>query len=266
MIDIEWKGKIGYGDIISPLCYAHVVAQKNCDDVKLTIHWTHSRGEKYKDSDPETLEDRFKTLWRHCAPISYQSVHFEQSFNFKEKWNHTNYVDDGPFHNFWYSKTRNQDNNLNYVVLTTTDKNQQTLEEYGGEGKTWKDPVGVEGFKNLERIITENWGMKVYKTDYTTPIDEAIDMYRKAFLAIGYHGSTMWLAKYLRVPMVVFSTSKLTKRAFPFCLHKNELKLEEFKNLDPYALRKMGKQRIIELENQLQLYLSTPSKLNGEKT
>ena len=51
MITINWKGKIGYGDIISPLCYAHNIAQKNCDDVTLHMHWMHKRGEKFKPED-----------------------------------------------------------------------------------------------------------------------------------------------------------------------------------------------------------------------
>ena len=51
MITIEWKGKIGYGDIISPLCYAHNISQMNCQDVTLHVHWMHKRGEKYKEED-----------------------------------------------------------------------------------------------------------------------------------------------------------------------------------------------------------------------
>ena len=58
MITIEWKGKIGYGDIVSPLCYAHNIAQKNCQDVTLYVHWMHKRGEKFKEEDTQTIDER----------------------------------------------------------------------------------------------------------------------------------------------------------------------------------------------------------------
>ncbi len=93
MITIEWKGKIGYGDIISPLCYAHNISQMNCQDDTLHVHWMHNRGEKYKEEDPETLDERFKYLWSICKPINYLKVHLTQSYSTKIKWNHTNYDD-----------------------------------------------------------------------------------------------------------------------------------------------------------------------------
>ena len=37
-VEIDWKGKIGYGDIVSPICYAHNVAQKNTCDVDLNFY------------------------------------------------------------------------------------------------------------------------------------------------------------------------------------------------------------------------------------
>ena len=46
LVKIDWKGKIGYGDIISPICYAHSMAQKNCCDVELIFHWPHKKGKK----------------------------------------------------------------------------------------------------------------------------------------------------------------------------------------------------------------------------
>ena len=46
LLRIEWKGRIGYGDIISPICYAHVMAQKNHCDVELLFHWSEKKGQK----------------------------------------------------------------------------------------------------------------------------------------------------------------------------------------------------------------------------
>ena len=54
---INWKGKIGYGDIISPISYAANMADKNRTDVILRFHWKQSQPEKYKPEDKETIQD-----------------------------------------------------------------------------------------------------------------------------------------------------------------------------------------------------------------
>ena len=51
---INWKGKIGYGDIISPISYAYNIAEKNSTDVILRFHWKDSEPLKYKERDTET--------------------------------------------------------------------------------------------------------------------------------------------------------------------------------------------------------------------
>ena len=62
LLRIEWKGRIGYGDIISPICYAHVMAQKNHCDVELLFHWSEKKGQKYKPEDAESLDYRAEYL------------------------------------------------------------------------------------------------------------------------------------------------------------------------------------------------------------
>ena len=52
---INWKGKIGYGDIISPISYALNLAEKNSTDVILKFHWPYDSPRKYKPEDRETL-------------------------------------------------------------------------------------------------------------------------------------------------------------------------------------------------------------------
>ena len=268
MITIEWKGKIGYGDIISPLCYAHNIAQMNCQDVTLHMRWVHKRGEKYKPEDPETIDERFKYLWSICKPVAYHKVHLKQTFYSSIDWNHTNYDDESPFHNLWWSRLRNQDNNLKYVVMNTTLGHKQSLEDYGGKSKVWKDPVGDDGYKRIERIIREQWGMDVYHVNYTNPVREVIDLYRKAFMAVGYHGSTLWAARYIGVPIIAFSQKKITKQAFPWALVKSKYDDADFLNIDPYEIRKKAKLRIRQLEQQHEFYINTPNlhRLRGERT
>ena len=50
-IVINWKGKIGYGDIISPISYAYNIAEKNSTNVVLRFHWKDSEPVKYKEPD-----------------------------------------------------------------------------------------------------------------------------------------------------------------------------------------------------------------------
>ena len=45
--------------------------------------------------------------------------------------------------------------------------------------------------------------MDVVHCDYTDAIADAVDKYKKAFLAVGYHGSTAWVARYVRTPMLL---------------------------------------------------------------
>ena len=53
----NWKGKIGYGDIISPISYAYNMAEKNSTDVILKFHWKDSKPQKYKEI--KNPQDRF---------------------------------------------------------------------------------------------------------------------------------------------------------------------------------------------------------------
>ena len=267
MITIEWKGKIGYGDIISPLCYAHNVAQKNCDDVTLHVHWTHKRGEKYKPEDKDTLDSRLKYLWSICQPIPYHKVHLKQSFGTDITWNHTNYDDESEFHNLWWSRIKNLDVAKPYVVMNTTQGHKEQFEEYD-PGKQWKDPVGVDKWQQVESHIKTVWGFDVLHCDYTDSVTEAVDKYKKAFLAVGYHGSTAWVARYLRVPMLIYSTKKITKSAFPWALVKNKYEEGDFTKINPHELRRKGIERIRELEKQIDIYLNTPNihRLRGKRT
>ena len=174
MITINWKGKIGYGDIISPLCYAHNIAQKNCDNVTLHMHWMHKRGEKFKPEDVDTLDTKFKYLWSICKPIPYHNVYLKQSFNKNLDYNHDNYDDESSFHNLWFARVKNLNISKPYVVMNTTATHKQQFEEYD-PGKQWKDPVGLEKWRHIENTIQTKWGMDVVHCDYTDGIADAVD-------------------------------------------------------------------------------------------
>lgn len=267
MIHFDWKGKIGYGDIISPICYAHALAQRNCEDVHFTMHWMHKRGERFKPDDAETLDARMKVLFRNVQPIDYHRVTYTQHFATNMDYNHSNYDDFEDMHNLWWSKVKNVDNGRKSIVLNTTATHREQFEDYAPE-KNWKDPVGVEGWRTVESIIKDEWGFGVEFVDYTTPIDDAIDIYKKAFLAVGYHGSAMWIARYLGCPMLIYSTKSITKRAFPWAQVRNKFDREQFISTDPYKIRRQSKDRLTEVKKQYELFLNTPNlhRLRGKRT
>ena len=267
ILRINWKGKIGYGDVVSPICYAHAMAQKNCCDVELIFHWPHKKGEKYKTEDPESLDFRTKYLASIVKPIDYHQVKINNVFESKLKYNHSNYDDGDSFHNFWYSRIQNMEINKNYVALNTTATHKQQLEQYD-KGKTWKDPVGLNKWQLLEEQIVSKWGMEVKHVGYETPISEVIDIYKKCTLAIGYHGSTMWVARYLRCPMLIYSMRKQTARSFQWGIVSNKLEVKDLVNKNPYELREKSLKRLGELNVQFEQYLNIPNvhRLRGKRT
>ena len=266
-LKIDWKGKIGYGDIVSPICYAHAMAQKNCCDVELVFHWPHKKGEKYKIEDPESLDFRARYLASIVKPIDYHQVKINHVFESKLAYNHSNYDGGDSFHNFWYSRIQNMEIKKNYIALNTTANHKQQLEQYD-KGKIWKDPVGLDKWRLLEEQIISKWGMEVKHVGYDTSISDAIDIYKKCTLAIGYHGSTMWVARYLRCPMLIYSTKKQTARSFQWAIVSNKLEVNDLINKNPYELREKSLKRLGELNVQFEQYLNVPNvhRLRGKRT
>ena len=152
--------------------------------------------------------------------------------------------------------------------MNTTANHQQTLEEYGGKSKMWKDPVGLVKWQGLEEAIQDKWGMEVKQVGYDTPIEQLIDIYRKCFMAIGYHGSTMWVARYLRCPMLIYSEKKVTARSFQWALVENKLEIRHLIDKNPYQLRDNSLNRLGELDEQFEQYLNIPNlhRLRGKRT
>ena len=72
---INWKGKIGYGDIISPISYALNLAEKNSTDVILRFHWPYDSPKKYKPEDKETIQEWIDITWNYMTkPVFYDCL------------------------------------------------------------------------------------------------------------------------------------------------------------------------------------------------
>ncbi len=252
MIDIQWKGKIGYGDIVSPVCYAHNISHKLKTKVNLTFRWDHNSLRKFRKADPERLWERASMLFNHCAR-SDTDVTLIHSFDHPLDINHTNYtwddVWDDPFHNYWYPKESRKPTPPTFVI-NSTEGNAISLEKYG---KSWKDPINsrwpllVEQMKKKGRVVV---------VDYRTPFEHLYNVLRKADCFIGYHGTAAWVAKFTHTPSIVFSSGGTTTRnAFHYAKILKDMETPEsfVDQLDSYIHESSDKiNRVRDLYNKYQ--------------
>lgn len=213
-VTIDWKGKIGYGDIVSPICYAYNQADKLDTSIVLNFHWNHSLGTKFKEQDAETINDRVSFIAEHTES-SYNSVTINQYYNSKLDVDHTNYSHHPiSYHNLRYSKTFRW-NPKEHIAFIPSTNNKKQFADYA-PGKAWKDPLSGEWDGYISDISKNN---KVELVHYETPIQEACEILSSSKLVIGYHGSAMWLARWIGAPMVIYSSKDFTKEVFPWCIH-----------------------------------------------
>lgn len=210
-IDIQWKGKIGYGDIVSPICYAHNLSFKLQTPVNLTFRWAQGPQQKIEHSDPEPLWVRADYINKLCKKQGTK-VSVIHSFNHPLNINHTNYewdiVGNDVFHNYWMpDKTHKTEHNT--IVINSTLRNAVTLKQYG---KEWKDPL--EGLWNeVIDQLSKNYVIRV--VDYRTPIEKLMKLLQTSRGFFGYHGTAAWLARFMHTPSILFADGgKLTSKAF----------------------------------------------------
>lgn len=236
MIDIQWKGKIGYGDIVSPICYAHNLSHFLKEKVNLTFRWDHDEFKKIADSDPETLAERADYL-ASIVDVRDTDVVVSHSFNDPLDINHTNYdwnvVGRDPYHNYWRANAGHSNTpTTKLIVVNSTRFNQQSLKQYG---KSWKDPV-AEQWEYLVDEMKYIRGFDVVEVNYTTPIAQLTEMLRYAQLFIGYHGTAAWVARYIGTPTVMFSEQPgFTSSSFPNAFVMKNLEQQHFlDNIDEF--------------------------------
>lgn len=204
MIRIDWQGKIGYGDICGPISYAHNLSDKTGHHVELAFHWAHPRGTKTYSDDPETLDERADYILKLMEPANVSMLHiYESDRIFDSDRPHTNYTYTFDLHNYWWSTLTHRRTSDRIVVCPPTENKTSFPPE-----KFWKDP-----FANEWNLIVKNLRGDV--VSYRTPIDELVNKLLGCRLFVGYHGSCAWIARHLRVPMVLFSKNKVTNIVFP---------------------------------------------------
>jgi hypothetical protein len=218
MIVINWKGKIGYGDITSPICYAHNVSCKLNQQVRLVFHWPTDPWTTQYVRDPEMLWQRADIINSACYKPR-TNVEVVHEFESVLPYNHSNYnwdiVGKDRFHNYWRTDKRNQPSS-NIIVVNSTEGNVVSLKQYG---KQWKDPA-AECWPDIVDQLQRHYSVVV--VDYRTPLHDMISLLRKAKGFVGYHGTAAWVARFIHTPSVLFADGgSLTRNAFFYAdIHK----------------------------------------------
>jgi len=223
---INWKGKIGYGDIISPISYAMNMAEKNSTDVILRFHWPQKEPIKYKETDTETIQQWIDCTFNLLTKPVFYGLRIEHVYDSKLKYNHDNYdAKDMELHNLRFTThgIGDYDNarvDWNKIVMVTSMKHKQLLHEYD-KNKAWKDPLaqtpsGYAWPRVGELIKKRGWDLK--HVHYETPMQKVIKEMLTSRCVIGYHGAHMWIARMLGLPMIIFSKGNITKKAFPWAI------------------------------------------------
>lgn len=220
MIDIQWKGKIGYGDIVSPICYAHNLSNKLQVPVNLTFRWDKGFEHKIHPRDPETLWERAAFIEKQCYKGNTNVTVFHRFFN-PLNINHSNYdwsiVGKDSLHNYWFPRRANRSSS-NVVVVNSTEENVVSLKEYG---RAWKDPAAPYWGQIVERLKSN--GFDVVTVDYRTPVAELIKVLETARGFVGYHGTAAWPAKFMHVPSLLFADGgSLTSGSFCYAAIVND--------------------------------------------
>lgn len=233
MIDIQWKGKIGYGDIVSPICYAHNLSYKLKTKVNLTFRWSHGPLQKSHPSDPETLWGRANYINLQCQKEG-TDVTVIHKFDNPLDINHTNYdwdvVAKDVYHNYWTPKIFNEQL-TNTVIVNSTVGNVMSLQRYG---KPWKDPLAGQWQKTIDKL-SERYDIRV--VDYRTPVEKLVKLLQKARGFVGYHGTAAWVAKFTHTPSILFADGgSLTRNAFSYAhIETDDSKLSEIlSDPEPY--------------------------------
>lgn len=225
---IRWKAKPGYGDVISPICYAHNLSEHL--QTKVWLEFVHFNPEGVRDryEAPDTDDSSFigGNLFA-LVRKGDSEVELLRTYNENMPVQHTNLFDKNKFHNYRLASNNwmqpgNASRRGNYVTFITTEQNKVPFTDYPvPSAKLWKDPVSDWS------TIYDRFESKKF-VSYQTPLADAIQTLLHTKLAIGYHGSAMWLARFLGVPSVIISGNrKLTERSFPNAVVLSEFAMDD---------------------------------------
>jgi len=271
---INWKGKIGYGDIISPISYCMNLAEKNSTDVILRFHWPYDSPKKYKPEDRETIQEWIDLTYNMLQKPVFWNVTIEHVYDSKLSYNHNDYDTTNfechnlRFSNFGQNDGRQLHPQWRRIVMVTSIEHKETWAEYDRH-KSWKDPLantpsGYAWPKVGSLIEKRDWNLKY--VHYSDKMMSVIQEMKKCQGVIGYHGAHMWIARMLGLPMIVFSKKALSEKAFPWAI-----RFEYWTDFNPDSIEELfakSLEKREEVKKNYEYYLTEPNihRLRGERT
>lgn len=194
MTTLRWqvKPQPGYGDIISPLAY---VARPETPATHVEFYCPKGPSFKCHPDDEETFEERVAWLADMTRPHPSWGVSWYSSL--PRQIDHVNFDEtDQPNHacasRLW---------SVNHL----SDHAPQAVCLPRGDG--WKTG-------EMPDHITDDYD--VVHVGYQDPVAEAVSKLMCSYQFTGYHGSVAWLARWLEMPMVLYtSRPEWTRTVFP---------------------------------------------------
>ncbi len=218
-MNIEWKAKIGYGDFVSPISYAYMQSFRKKKFVTLWFHYKNKANWKYNNKTPWSIFSLANYIHNASIEANVECYHsFDDDYNV----DHINYFNGSSAHNFWLSEYHNR-YERNIIVINTTLDNEIPMSVYAKD-KQWKDELNNKWPEFIKTIKEKNPNETIVEVSYRSPIREVHDLYARCKLAIGYHGSTMWMGKFLYCPMFIFSKHIATTKYFPWAYTSDDMK------------------------------------------
>jgi len=216
MINLEWRGGIGYGDIIGPISYAHNLSYQLKERVHLNLHWKTSKDYIYSDNTPERLHEQAEFIHNMCEKSGTEvSLDFIFNSDYEERFNnyYLSAILDDPKHNEWLVSERFKHTPIkNKIAINSTLENIEPLREYTEYDKEWKDAQKEDWVPLIQNL--KSVGYDVVEVGYRTPINECVEHIRTAEVFLGYHGSTLWLAKLIGIPCLAAAEKTYMRTAF----------------------------------------------------
>lgn len=195
MLSISWKGGIGYGDMISPISYAHNAARKFNTDVELTYFWPSDPYKRYHPDDPETQIQRFDALSKLIQTEDYKVI-FKHTVDNNINWRWINNFEwNNPFHSVCPSTVKPKMHNK--VVWWRSKFNAEPVHNV-------KDSLQDQQWENIAKYLS-NYGHEVVELTYRMTIDEVLHHINTCSFGFGYDGMVHQLFKVIMKPLVVIA-------------------------------------------------------------
>ena len=248
---INWlgSGTDGYGDIISPLCYAQNLHFKTLKPVRLCFYWLYEKDINDRFDSPHNL---LNSIYDH---FNFDGVLIDNIFlNYSKPPDSIVFLNEplkdiynlSKYHNMSFP-FKMKEQKQKYNVVCTPINNKEGFSIYHKGIRIWKQYYNNQQW--IELIHQPN----TIHIDYRIPVEESIDILYNCKMFIGYHGSCSWLARLMGIPMKIYTSDvKISTYIFPWAsLNEETISYE---------------QSVFNLENEKKQYEQYVERIRGSRS